>query len=533
MEVSNKAFFEKIDHKFFNCLYTHIYSYLNSKSIPVELLLYKSLLDPGKVYQHFIDKGQSRWNYFFSMNQEEEGNVVFCKEDMQCIGLSENFVYDSFNFCIDIMQKALRMNNVVFLLVDPFYLPHSDHYQKVHGGHWIMIFEYREATQTVLVLDEKYTFYKFYEYNLKTINESYVNGSQEMLYYTASSTNYDKLKKNYIHFYNTYQPVIDNFFENTIQLLQEQSDFIEGERNSFDQIYHMLNFLAGSILSCRHFLEFINCEKLVIDQISKLSINLENISSVIKKAELTKQINLKHLTKKLFEIKDLFIELISYLKSPSFSQFLAKLSLDQLIKVNQIRISSEYVKVVDDEPSYYTNEYHVDLMSLYNNQGFGWSNSTADLSGDGEYFYLDSSNKLNSFLNWKNIRFCLAPSLGLAEDNVICNEQIIDLKGNNYNSMWILGCGEYGDANGQIVIHYKSGCSETVYIRFTDWLWEPRHGEKIVLTHPIYRREKNDFEPEEGHLFTKRIPLDDSKKISKIQLPFCPNFHIFSITLTS
>ncbi|MGE6575975.1 hypothetical protein ACQKFM_13705 [Paenibacillus xylanexedens] len=524
--------FKKQDLKFFNCYYTHIYSYLSSKSFPIELLLYKCLQEPHKLFQHFIGKGQSRWNYFFTTNIDGKTNSIFDKEDLECIGLVENIKKNSFSGCIELIQTTIKNNRILFLMVDPFYLPHSDHYQKVHGGHWIMITGYDELSQKINILDEKFTFYEFYEYGINIIKDGYENGAQETLFFTDINVNYDRLKERYVRFFENYQPTMECFFNESLELLHQQKTAIEKSGKLFEQLYHMLNFLSGSIQSCRIFLEYIRIPKPHINQMVKISFDLENMASVIKKFEVTNQINFTYIEGKITEIKDVLDSVIGYLKSHDFSRHIHKLNLGQVIEENQKQWSFGGGEADEYEEPQKGKENFVDLQAFFNNQGFGVEGSTADFTGSGEFFLVDNLKEIDKVVTCDPIHFRLSSLFGLGKDNISCTEQVINLNG-IYKKMWLLGCGEWGDATGQIVVKYEDNYIETFNIQLTDWAWEPKYGEKLALSSPIFRKEKIDFAPDKGSLFAKSISLDETRRILNVQLPFCPNLHVFSITLTS
>lgn len=178
----------------------------------------------------------------------------------------------------------------------------------------------------------------------------------------------------------------------------------------------------------------------------------------------------------------------------------------------------------------------LNLSSHMNNQGF--SNSllptcSAQLSDDGRYFLADNL-PTDKIWNIANMKFSFPTIFNNSYDNISCMGQIINVDQAMYNYIMLLGCSELGDYREHINIKYLDGFIERIPIEFTAWIKpQPSYGEIIAWTGSRAVRTENEVEVSSFavHLYAKNYQLKHDGKVECIELPTCPNIHIFAISL--
>jgi len=503
-----------------------MYSYLIHKGMPIELLLYTCLEEPRKIHKEMIVNGVSRWRYPFH---------IFSHDDLQSIGLKLHVVDAPYEEIEGEIKRRVELNEVVFILLNSFFMPHREEYRKREDHHWLMITGYDDIANKMVLLDEKYNYYEYYEYGETVIKTAYSNNRlSKIAYFTYSDPDYDKLKDNYIDFFRKFNASTDKFLGAIVPLL-EQCISSNNKKIMTERISSAFSFLSGSVNIFKKFLLYIgNCSP-NIQHLDRVSKEARIVSSVVKKYELTDIINLKQMEDNIESIRYSFYHFTEYLKSSEFLCSLDTLSLEQIVR-NQNSNNAEHVAV--NERLHKTKEQieyvELDLEIYFNNQAFGIKDSLADFTGGGEFFLIEEGNPIARpfHLDRDRIPFLLAQKIGRSKDNISCREQSIYLGKGEYNGIWLLACGEWGDVDTELLLQFEDGLIQEINLQLTDWAWSPKFNERIALSRPIYRREKIDFAPEIGHVFAVYIPLDKKEALNKIILPSCPNLHIFSITLT-
>ena len=509
------------DLVYFNCLHSQIYSYMKHRDEPIDLQLYRCLEEPNTIYQQFIIEGKTRWTYPFD---------IFTDNDFENIGHRAHNTTGKFEELKKDITASLELGEVVFLSIDPGYLPHRDEFKHHirNRRHWLVIIGYDRLTNKYLVMDEEYTYYAIFEYDEQMLATAFSNGPERMIRYTSVQRNIEKMKEDYVRFYQKFDSEQALLFE--AGLIKEKLRQDPG--TMADRLFAAYSFLSGSLQITRQFFRLLNCPDEVIGRLEALSKLCDNISAVIKKFELTGRMNDNYLEDKLPMLNRYFGELADYVKSKPFHEHLASVSLLELIRQSGPQEGTTLAQKDNSISVMELKQYSLNLGPYYNNQAFGEANAVADLTGGGEYFLLDGQGGLQDTVAHQHIRFGISASPGQGCDNISCQGQIIEVENREYNGMWILGCGEWGDPQGVMGIQYEGGDIDGIPVQITDWAWPPRYGESIALTFPIARKEKMAFVPESGYLFALHLPMTGGRPVHKLLLPDCPNMHIFSIVLT-
>jgi len=176
----------------------------------------------------------------------------------------------------------------------------------------------------------------------------------------------------------------------------------------------------------------------------------------------------------------------------------------------------------------------VDLTEYYNNKGFDRSishESKADFTLMGDYFFAEDwlGGQLR---NNEGMTFSLPELSESMRDNLSCAAQSLVIPEGYYSSLLIMGCSECGNYSDRIEVLYADQSTASIAIAFTDWQMEPIFGEKIVWTGKGVGRKHGQAKLMDSpvRLFAQSYPLDKSRKIKSMQLPDCPNLHIFAMT---
>ena len=212
--------------------------------------------------------------------------------------------------------------------------------------------------------------------------------------------------------------------------------------------------------------------------------------------------------------------------------------LDDLIADKPIKQFNPYIYYSKCEFSEYK---YLDIETYFNNNAFGYKDKALyypNITGDDRFLVINE--KLKNILEVDNIKFHLPSYTNENNDNIECYSQKIDIQkqiGNKkFDSLFVLGCSDIGSHIDNIIVQYSDGTKEYKELRLSSWLSETHRfndflawfGEGAVLLED--RIKCYDFDV---HLYANVIEIDSDKIISSIELPYCPNIHVFSITLAT
>ncbi|HUN36988.1 MAG TPA: NEW3 domain-containing protein [Trebonia sp.] len=112
------------------------------------------------------------------------------------------------------------------------------------------------------------------------------------------------------------------------------------------------------------------------------------------------------------------------------------------------------------------------------------------------------------------------------DDNVECDGQTVAVSGTG-STLGVLGSAYYGPLDGQIVLHYTDGSSQTTTLGLSDWTLNasasaPSYGDVIVATMPYRDLNGGTENPTTSYLFSEQIPLAAAKTLTSVTLPGLP-----------
>lgn len=200
-------------------------------------------------------------------------------------------------------------------------------------------------------------------------------------------------------------------------------------------------------------------------------------------------------------------------------------SVDTLHKETKKHIDSKINKI-----------FYLDLSQYFNNQGFSSSLSldcSAELSNGGRYF-LNENLPDERIWSINNMKFKFPILAENTNDNISCMGQNIHVRQIRGKNIMVLGCSELGNHSEYMNIRYTDGHVEKVPLEFTSWLSSNKSfGEIIAWTGKGAERTKDTVQvyPFPVHIYAKNYLLQYDGIVSSIELPVCPNIHIFAISL--
>lgn len=179
-----------------------------------------------------------------------------------------------------------------------------------------------------------------------------------------------------------------------------------------------------------------------------------------------------------------------------------------------------------------------DLAPHCNNQGLGSLDprGTAELSaghrGSGGFLVRDALLS-GGTLKTVGTVFRLPPSQA-EKDNVLCQGQIIPVEPGRYRLLDLLGCADFGSHAEELQLLFEGGLRKTVPLELTDWsLGAPFFGESVAWEGACARRIEGAVRPFgfTAKLYAVTIAWEPAGVLTALELPFCPNLHIFALTL--
>lgn len=196
-------------------------------------------------------------------------------------------------------------------------------------------------------------------------------------------------------------------------------------------------------------------------------------------------------------------------------------------KVNKFNINIQ----IDKEKIINKKYYKIDLMEYFNHKAFGsLDNNLGANFREGFILINDDINK--NFIKHNEFEFKIPNLEENTFDNIMCNNQTI-LINRKCKGIMILSCSEFShqreiakiiSKNSEFGIEILCTCwKDSTPIFGDEIIWSGKEGilGKTGLVESIDNR----------YLFAKSYNFKYEKYIEKIILPYCPDFHIFAITL--
>lgn len=181
--------------------------------------------------------------------------------------------------------------------------------------------------------------------------------------------------------------------------------------------------------------------------------------------------------------------------------------------------------------------YNVDLRLHFNNKSFcksSYYNGIADFTGDGRFFLMDDFSNDNIH-DVKAKKFDLTNITQNSYDNILCTNQIIVTPNERYKVLMILGSSDSNDMLDKLKIRYIDNSEVDVELGLSFYRWSSGSFSSEVLAYSgrlgkIYNDNVVPL-PYNGNIYSQIFTLRYDKELESICLPYCPNMHIFAISL--
>lgn len=439
---------------------------------------------------------------------------------------------------ISIIEQELAGGKPVILEIDSFFCPWNIYYQHVHGIHFCLVTGLDETRQFLNCADGGL----YLKNNLVLPMEQFIKGmgyciTYELTPQTRNDVDWaDTIQQLVLKLKSTHTFDDIRAFGNAIR----SSLNLEKEIQGYDDVWYvpLFNELARVSAARR-----------------KMSISLEywrakyNVEELREIAEAFKLAGSKWYTVRGTLLKQISVSDRSAgfawaaHQTQELADYEEKLA-DQLLCINKKAISQSSNLQMPLPPATINQdkagEYvFLNLAPFFNNKGFGNIDDadTSDLTGTGSYF-LKENFPSNTIWEIGKMKFQF-PDITEQNDNISCMEQIIPVPENDYTQVLFLGCGEWGSYLEFIKIHHAQGENEIIAAGFTDWAYSPLFEEEIAWEGKCIKKDNAPGTKAYVHnqtklrLFAKSYKLKIKKGIISIKLPYCPNIHIFAITLES
>ena len=215
-------------------------------------------------------------------------------------------------------------------------------------------------------------------------------------------------------------------------------------------------------------------------------------------------------------------------------------SLLGLTKSNNHKLESKLDKEDTEKESnkdFKAEFAYVDLSGVMNSKAFGNSlleESNANFDGV-RSFFLTENTPTSEIWELNGVKFKIADLRNAQYDNLLCEKQVVRVEEGSYSNLTVLASAEFGSYSETMIIEYEDGDKQEVLLEISDWFDMPNFGEKIAWTGNASIRSNINDEPylaNSVNLYTQSHNLKKGKSIKAIQLPECPNVHVFAISLS-
>jgi subtilisin family serine protease len=174
----------------------------------------------------------------------------------------------------------------------------------------------------------------------------------------------------------------------------------------------------------------------------------------------------------------------------------------------------------------------VNLAHSFNRMGIVTDGSTyppwASLDTTGRSL---SANLLGPSLTWNGVPFSFgAPN---TPNVVAAGSQAIPLPAGSYSKLSFLATSAFGSyTNMTFTVTYTDGTTQPFVQSASEWIIPHNFpGESTVLTMPYLDRNTGIRDNETAYLYAYQFPLDASRQVQSITLPFQPKFTVLAMTL--
>lgn len=159
--------------------------------------------------------------------------------------------------------------------------------------------------------------------------------------------------------------------------------------------------------------------------------------------------------------------------------------------------------------------------------------SKAEFTSEKRYLYVKNLPKLVI----DGIPFKMNEIDDEKNDNISCFGESIEVGLDYYSGIYFLCCADLESHREDIKIEYEDGLTKIHELNVSSWINPPSFHEKIAFhCYGVVRQDETHTAstyPFKGNIFIQYIKLDENKKMNRINLPICPNIHIFALTMES
>lgn len=467
-----------------------------------------------------------------------KGNLHKLLKKYHGIEIKEHKIRDAQIF-LDIMQKEIVSGLPVLLFIDSFWCPWDMNYQKKHSNHCCIVTGYDNDFKSIYCSDG---FYMKYGETLAidVLKKSYKSScSFAIINNERANVNWNDIIENaLLKLHNREKHM--NVFDLIRNFSTEMSSSIDLEVETKDYDEFWMSPLFSQLLQIENgrkqfsnVLKYLS-ERFIIEDLFTISKEVmqlagywSTVRALLSKACFVKDPNLliTRASSKISNIADEEEKIANKLEK------INKNNISMIINTNK-RNKKTPINYKNGETIF------VDLTSYLNNKGFGndiHTSSIADFTSLGHYF-LNENLPLQKIWLINDMKFLFPDISDCQYDNISCNNQNISISPGQYYHIMILGCAEWGDFSDNLTIYYTDGYIEKIHLGFSDWcrIVAPVYGEVIAWIGKGAERKENSIQSltNPTRLYAQKFSIYYQKNIIGIQLPDCPNIHIFAISFS-
>ncbi len=183
------------------------------------------------------------------------------------------------------------------------------------------------------------------------------------------------------------------------------------------------------------------------------------------------------------------------------------------------------------------NYVHIDLRDYFNGVAFHSSISKdclADFTGLGVYM-LSENVPSGQVISVESMSFQFPYISDNTYDNILCKGQTIKVPVGSYKYITFLAAAEWGSYIENIKLNFSNSETSDTQINVSDFFMDPFFDECVAWSGKVKIVEKNRDRAFDTNInfFAVSHSINKQNTLESIILPYCPNIHIFAITLCS
>lgn len=426
------------------------------------------------------------------------------------------------------IKKELLQGKPVAIGLDLFWCPWSHQYQRNHDKHYLLVIGKISngfiCLETVLNSGEYILPYNYF-----------VNGCFEIAKFKISTPSI-------INDYSVHLRSSVDGLSNRLNI-KSMNKFIAKFENNFNFEKEFKDFEnIGAEVPITHRTIFINGGRLLFTQYLKFInefINNSDLEKIIQDIEITAT---KWNTVKAILFKS-YYTYFDNVKQRKITNLLHDIANNEKKLVNDLCLvldnhnTKRYFKNYN-ELNIGSKEYtYVELDNYYNNNGFSNSineDSVSNFTYTGQHFIADEVSNTPIWTK-KNLSFKIPKFKDESNDNISCCGQVININSLSIHKyIMILGCAEWGNSIDNMLITFLDGTTESIMFRFSNWVNGPVFNETEMWSGNGIQKTDNGaiiLKKTKCKLYGIYNMINNRKRMSSIKIPYCPNIHIFAITL--